>query len=136
LIEELNIEDKVEIVGPKYGKEKEEYFVKSDIFIFPTFYENETFGLVNLEAMQYRLPVITTNEGGIPDVVIDGETGFIIEPRDIGDLANKIEILINDQDLRQKMGKAGYKRYHEYFTLDHFEMNMTQTLLDIYNKRK
>ena len=75
--EEVNkreLSDLVTYVGRKVREEKEAFFRQADIFVFPTYYE--TFGLVNLEAMEYKLPVISTNEGGIPDIVKDGENGF------------------------------------------------------------
>lgn len=67
--EEVNkreLSDLVTYVGRKVREEKEAFFRQADIFVFPTYYE--TFGLVNLEAMEYKLPVISTNEGGIPDI--------------------------------------------------------------------
>lgn len=75
-IDNLDLIENVVYVGKKYGNEKDEFFRKSDIFAFPTYYEYETFGLVNLEAMQFCLPIVSTFEGGIPDVVEDGTTGF------------------------------------------------------------
>ena len=69
--EEVNkreLSDLVTYVGRKVREEKEAFFRQADIFVFPTYYE--TFGLVNLEAMEYKLPVISTNEGGIPDICL------------------------------------------------------------------
>ena len=65
-------------MGRKYEKEKEETFAKADIFAFPTYYNNECFPLVLLEAMQHSLPVVSTFEGGIPDIVDEGEAGFLV----------------------------------------------------------
>lgn len=116
--------------GRKYDKEKEIYFKSADIFVFPSFYGNETFGLVNLEAMEWKLPIISTDEGGIPDVVKDGENGLIVPCRrengkNIGpraeELALAIEKLIKDPDLRHQMGEDGYKKYKKNFTLSSFE---------------
>ena len=114
--------------GPKYNSQKFEYFLHSDIFVFPTYYHNETFGLVNLEAMQFRLPVISTCEGGIPDVVDDGISGFLIDPKNSEALANKLEILIKNPKLRSAMGEAGYERYLKKFTLEIFENRLTEIL--------
>lgn len=66
-------------LGKKYGEEKNEKYAKSDIFVFPTFYPNECFPLVLLEAMQQGLPCISTNEGGIASIIDDGKTGFLVE---------------------------------------------------------
>jgi glycosyltransferase involved in cell wall biosynthesis len=117
----------VQVVGPAYGKKKIIEYDNADIFVFPTYYKNETFGIVNLEAMQSSLPVISTYECGIPDVVIDNETGFLVEPRNAQELAEKIAILLSDKNLRIEMGKKGYERYINNFTLNHFESNLVRT---------
>lgn len=127
-VEQLDLSESVFCHGKKYNEEKDAYFLNSDIFVFPTFYSLETFGLVNLEAMQYSLPIISTPEGGIPDIVIDGETGFLVPQKDALALADKIEFLISNPELRRKMGASGRKRYEEHFTLEKFENRMVEIL--------
>ena len=121
LIGQMKLEDYVRFLGARYGKEKERVYNEADIFAFPTYYRFETFGLVNLEAMQFRLPVVSTFEGGIPDVVDDGVTGFLVPQKDALALADKLELLIRDKKLRETMGEAGYLRYRDKFTRSHFE---------------
>lgn len=106
-------------------------FSKTDIFAFPTYYHNETFGLVNLEAMQYSIPVVSTFEGGIPDVIDDGNTGFLVPQKNALALAGKLEILINNPTLRLKMGEAGRRKYEKEFTLNHFELRLKEILTQI-----
>ncbi len=118
------LENCVKVIGPKYGEEKYDEFLSSDIFAFPTFYSKETFGLVNLEAMQFSLPVISTNEGGISEVVINDETGFIIEPKNVDQLAEKLKLLIKNKELREEMGRKGKERFFDYYTVLHFEQNL------------
>ena len=127
-VKECNLTDYVFYRGAKYGSDKQSCFVNADIFVFPTYYDNETFGLVNLEAMQYRLPIVTTNEGGIPDVVQNGINGFVCKRKDVNSLVVALEKLLNDKDLREKMGKKGHEIYQSQFTLEVFEKRMKETL--------
>ena len=127
--EEVNkreLSDLVTYVGRKVREEKEVFFRQADIFVFPTYYE--TFGLVNLEAMEYKLPVISTNEGGIPDIVKDGENGLICEKQNPVSLADCIAKLLDDEELRVKMGSAGHEKFCREFTLDKFENRMRDIL--------
>lgn len=131
-IGEKGLANSVHYLGEKYNEEKYKAFSEADIFVLPTY--NETFGLVNLEAMQFSLPVVSTYEGGIPDVVEDGITGFLVPVKDAKSLAQKIEILIKDPELRIKMGKAGRKKYEEEFTLDKFENRIVEILKEVSEK--
>ena len=115
--------------GRKYGEEKEQMFGQTEIFVFPTFYNNECFPLVILEAMQHGLPVVTTDEGAIPDEVIDGENGLIGEQKNPSSIADCIERFLKDELLRKKMGEDGYKKFNQYFTIDAFESNMRNLLV-------
>ena len=60
--------------------------------------------------MQFSLPVVSTFEGGIPDIVENGKTGFLVKQEDVEALAEKLEILINNPRLREQMGQHGRKR--------------------------
>ncbi|MGQ9689618.1 MAG: glycosyltransferase family 4 protein, partial [Desulfobaccales bacterium] len=97
-IERENLTDRVEVPGGLFGEAKAEVFRKSDIFIFPT--KKEALPLVILEAMQWGLPVVSSAEGAIPEVVVDGVTGFIVNPRDIAQLTDRVLRLVNDPELR------------------------------------
>lgn len=126
---------KVQYVGKKYGNDKEDILSNTTIFAFPTFYPKECFPLVLLEAMQHSLPVVSTFEGGIPDIVDDGVTGFLVPQKDAEALADKLEILINNPELRKQMGEAGLKKYEEQFTLEKFENRLVEILEDILEKQ-
>lgn len=127
-IKNLDLQNEVKYLGKKYGKEKENIYLNSDIFVFPTFYHNETFGLVLIEAMQYSLPVISCPEGGIPDIVEDGINGILVPQKNIEELANAIEKLIYDSELRTKMGNEGRLKYEKQFTLETFEKKLVSIL--------
>jgi len=115
-------EKNIKYYGPAYGDKKFEILNTSDIFVFPPI-EPEAFPLVILEAMAFGLPVVTTDQGGITEAIIDGKGGFIVEKNDPKDLAEKLEILINDKELRLKMSEFNRQRYLENFTLEKFEEN-------------
>jgi glycosyltransferase involved in cell wall biosynthesis len=127
-VSQLNLREEVEYQGKKYGLEKETAFAEADIFVFPTFYHNECFPLVILEAMQYALPVIATFEGAIPELIVDGINGFLVPQQNVESLVDKLEILITNATLRNEMGLAGKKMYEEKFTLEHFEKRMLDIL--------
>ena len=110
------------------GAEKEDSLLKADLFIFPTFYHNECFPLVLLEAMQYGLPIVTTDEGGIPDIVKDGENGLICEKNNPDSLANCIEMLLKDNTLREEYGRKGRDLFEKKYSLYTFECRMTEIL--------
>lgn len=129
----INNEATIIALGPKYGDDKAKCFNQSDVFVFPTFYHNECFPLVLLEAMQYGLACISTNEAGIPNIIDDGKTGLIVPKKDCIALADSIEKLINDRKLCLQMGQAGRKKYEEKFTLDVFERNICR-ILEEYSK--
>ncbi|MBR5168362.1 MAG: glycosyltransferase family 4 protein [Salinivirgaceae bacterium] len=114
--------------GRKYGVEKDAFFQQSDVFVFPTYYGNECFPLVLLEAMAHQLPIVTTNEGGIPDVVQDGVNGIICERQNAQAVAAALERLANNSVLRYQMGAAGRKRLLEEFTEEMFLERMREIL--------
>ncbi|MBN2214927.1 MAG: glycosyltransferase family 4 protein [Bacteroidales bacterium] len=119
----------VEYFGPKYDNEKLNTLIYSDILVYPTY--NDAWPLVILEAMQFGLPVIATKEGAIPEIVDDGVTGFLVEKHRPDQIAEKLEILINNSELRKSMGEAGRKKFIEKYTLDVFEKNMLDVFSDV-----
>ena len=81
--------------------------------------------------MQYKLPIITSCEGGIPDIVTNGENGFVCKTNDVDTTADAIEKLLKDSGLRTQMGENGYKLFKEHFTLEVFNKNITKIFKDI-----
>lgn len=113
--------------GKKIGVEKNRFYQNADIFVAPSF--DEAFPLVNLEAMQFALPVIATNVGGVEEEIKDGENGLIAEVGDSVSLADKIAWMTENVEERKDMGKNGYKKYCKYFTVSAFERRIVTTLL-------
>ena len=125
-VKERGLEGRVLYHGPKYGEEKEHYWSMADVFVQPTY--EDCFPLTILEAMQHGLPVVSTDEGAVPDMVVDGENGCVCERKDVSGLAGALERLITDAALRMRMGEVGRKRYEEEFTLECFERRFVECL--------
>jgi glycosyltransferase involved in cell wall biosynthesis len=125
-VEEKGLSDILEVSGKKYGEEKNKAFEQADIFVHPTYLD--CMPLVLLEAMQHSLPVVSTFEGAIPDVVEDTVTGFLVRKKDTEPLTDKLEILIRNPEMRISMGKAGRAKYEREFTLERFERRMVEIL--------
>jgi len=109
--QDLDISDRVIFAG--YIDDLPNLLELFDIFVLPSL--QEACSLACAEAMAQSKPVIGSNVGGISEQVIDGETGFIVEPKDVNRLAEKLKILIDNTELRSKFGQAGYLRYQENF---------------------
>ena len=90
-----------------------------DIFVQPSV-QPEPFGMTILEAMSARLPVIASNHGGPPEIVVEGKTGFLTPPRDAPALAQRINDLIEAPELRHAMGAAGRSRVETEYSLPRF----------------
>lgn len=94
----------------------EEVLVGADLFLLPS--ETESFGLAALEAMACEVPVIASRAGGIPEVVVHGETGYLCEVGDVDGMASAAQALLKDEDRRRAMGAAGRRRALESFSQD------------------
>lgn len=105
-VNSLGIKRQVNFLGRLPEEELIRQYQNADILILPSINAHEAFGLVLIEAMACGLPVIASNLPGVRSVFTDGEQGLRCEPGDVGDLAAKINSLIQDENLRQKMAKA------------------------------
>ncbi len=134
-VKQYGMETKVKYLGRKFGQDKQTVLSAADIFAFPTYYSNECFPLVLLEAMSASKAVISTFEGGIPDIIEDGVTGFLVPQCDVEIMAEKLELLITQPTLRQQMGSAGRQKFESEFTLEIFENNLQTILQQIIDKQ-
>ncbi len=125
--EKLDIANRVEFTGWLPPAAHWDLFRKASLVVVPSVWP-EPFGLVGIEAMSYGKPVVAFKVGGIPDWLIDGESGFLIEPYNIEMLAEKIDSLLTDAALRQRMGARGREIAKEKFN----EKNHVSRLLQIY----
>ena len=131
LVTEYNIETCIEFLGVQTGNDKWHQFYHADIFCFPTFYESETFGLVVLEAMQFQLPTIVTNWRGVPSLVKDGETGFIVEPSNADEVATRIEFLTKNPNVALQFGRRGRQEYIKRFKLGNFRAELENAFVSV-----
>jgi glycosyltransferase involved in cell wall biosynthesis len=90
--------------------------VGADLFLLPS--ESESFGLSALEAMACEVPVVASNAGGLPEVVIDGETGFLRRVGDVDGMAAAAMQLLTDNDLHRRFAAASRRRAVEEFSQD------------------
>lgn len=112
-----NSMNNVDVLGYiPYDKIKEIYS-KSDIVVFPSVWQ-EPFGRIAIEAMSFGKPVIGSNIGGIKNIIVDGKTGFLVDPFDFKGWKDKINLLVKDKNLRLKLGREGKKRALKNYNID------------------
>lgn len=121
-IKEYKLENKVVIIP--FQEEIWKFWDSIDIAVVPST-EPEPFGLVVIEAMLAKKPVVASNHGGPTEIVLHNETGFLFEPNNENSLAEHLERLILDSELRKSFGEKGYQRAKNVFSLEnhvqHFE---------------
>ncbi|HJW37209.1 MAG TPA: glycosyltransferase family 4 protein [Candidatus Udaeobacter sp.] len=121
-IERLNLQNRVALSAAKPQLEVRKRLAAANAFVLPSVIDPEG-GMDNLptvimEAMATGLPVVSTKIGGIPEMVIENETGFLVQPGDASALADAIEKVIDDRVLAQRLGHAGYQRAQELFSIE------------------
>ena len=114
LTHELGIDNAVKYIG--FRENIAEVLSIMDIFVFPS--HEESFGVLLIEAMAAGLPAAASNNAGIPDIITDGETGILVPPKDAVKLADAIRRLIEDKELRTKLGREARKRAEGIFNIN------------------
>ena len=112
----LGIGERVRFLGSVPHVHLGPIYANMDIFAFPSF--GEGFGLALLEAMAWGKPIVASRVMAIPEIVLDGETGFLMPPSDPAGLARALLRLLGDEALRLRMGAAGRRRVEEAFTVE------------------
>lgn len=113
LAKNLGIADRVQFFGVISRADIPGFYGMSDLFCLAAL--QDAAPNVVMEAMASGLPIVSTLAGGIPEYVMDGETGFLVSPGDVSALAGKLKRLIVDESLRRKMGQAGRERAEREF---------------------
>jgi L-malate glycosyltransferase len=106
----------------------ENYLNAADVGLYTS--EHESFGLSILESMFHRHPILAARAGGVPEVVVDGETGFLAPVGDIDGLAGKLDAIVEDRERYRPMGERGYERARALFSAE----RITGEYLDFYRQ--
>jgi glycosyltransferase involved in cell wall biosynthesis len=112
-----DVAEKVSFRGFISRSELVDTYYAADIFAFAPIWD-EGFGLPPVEAMAAGLPVVTSRSGTVPETVMDGVTGFVVEKNSVEELAQALLLLLRDDDRREAMGRAGRRRVLQYFSWD------------------
>lgn len=107
LTQKLNLAKKVRFWGYIEHHNIPKYFNKMDVVIVPSILNSESFGVAAIEASACEKPVIASNVGGLPEVILDGKTGLVVEPKNVGDLFLKMDYFIHNINQIYNLGKAG-----------------------------
>jgi glycosyltransferase involved in cell wall biosynthesis len=123
LVISLGMERRITLAGPVGHEQIPKCLHGFDLFVVPSL--SESFGVAAIEASATGLPVIASRVGGLPEVVLDGETGLLIPPGDVDALADAMSRLLGDPVLRAQMGQAGRQ-----FVLEHYRWQDNARLME------
>jgi glycosyltransferase involved in cell wall biosynthesis len=96
-----------------------DFWQSIDIAVVPSI-EPEPFGLVAVEAMLAKKPVGASNHGGLSEIVVNNETGLLVEPRNVNELIIALQKLIENEELRKSFGQKGYEKAIKEFSVEHY----------------
>jgi len=129
LISRLGLESRINVRLNTSYADTARYYASADAVIVPSVWF-ETFCLVGIEAYAHMTPVVATRVGGIKDWCVDGETGFLVDVFDEAALADRIDRLLGDPELRQRLGRNGFRRAQELYS----EQAYFERLYGLYQK--
>ena len=122
----MGVDGAVRFTGQVPDAELETIYRAADVYAMPS--RGEGFGLVFAEAMAVGLPCIASKLDAGSEVVVNGETGILVDPANLDELFEAIKGLLGDKDLRARMGQAGQRRATEFFSLDSFNQRIERLL--------
>ncbi len=133
LIQELGLDDIVTLVGSKHQQEVIEILKNSDIMLAPSVTtkngDREGIPVAFMETMAMGLPVISTEHSGIPELIENGVSGFLVPERDVDGLAEKLNYLVENPEIWKNMGAAGRTFVEENYNID----KLNDKLVEIYS---
>ena len=138
LIEELNLKNRVSIKFELNEEEKKQEYAESSIFVLPSIIDRkgdtEGLGTVLIEAGLYKNALIGSNVGGIPDIIKHGETGLLVPQKDVNKLADAIEKLIKNEELRKKLAENAHNYVKQNFSWNKIIEEFKKLYKELINK--
>ena len=115
---DLGIADKVQFAGACAYGEAHLWHQALDVAVYPSIDPSESFGVAAVESQSCAVPVVVSRIGGLPEVIVDGETGTTVTPRDVNALAKALLDILDDPALRARMGEAGRRHVEATYSID------------------
>jgi len=134
LTRQMELDSTILFHGVIENSELEKRYASADVFVLPALVDDhgdtEGLGVVLIEALSFGTPVVASNVGGIPDIVIQNETGLLVPPEDPESLAQAVIHVLMDTDLSNRLAEAGLKHVQTYFNWD----RITRMITDVYKQ--
>jgi glycosyltransferase involved in cell wall biosynthesis len=127
----LGVEDRVVFAGPIPSREMPAYYSVADAVLFPTIGDDDAFPNALCEAMACGKPVVGTTRGGIPEGIVEGETGFLVPPGNAEAIVERVAALANDKGRVEHMGTVARRHAEEYFSWDLLVARLAQWFEDV-----
>lgn len=134
IIKRLHLDDIIFISGGVSYSEIPVYYKMADIVILPSTGDYEAFPFVIIEAFASQRPVIATRVGGVPEIVMDNINGYIVPPKNFRALARKIDMQLENPELRYRFARHGYSIVCERYTLDRMVTDTENILKNVIGK--
>jgi glycosyltransferase involved in cell wall biosynthesis len=122
------LDERVQFVGVVTGPAKHQLFASADIFVFPTYYRYEGQAISSIEALAAGLPIICTQHGAMDESVTDGWNGYFVPKADPQAVADRLNQVLGDDDLRAAMGRRSRELFEQRFTLAAYIRNWTDAI--------
>jgi glycosyltransferase involved in cell wall biosynthesis len=126
LIGSLGLDSHVHLLGAKTNAEVLPYYQEASVFVMPSLLE--ALGVAAMEAMACKVPVVASRVGGVPELVEDGRTGFLVEVGHHEEFARKMALLLENTELRGRMGREARSKIVESFDINEQVRKLAQTL--------
>jgi glycosyltransferase involved in cell wall biosynthesis len=114
------------VVGKVKVETLDKYYLNSSIFCLPT--KREPFGIVFIEAMMHKLPIVSNRIGALPDFVTENQNGFLVEPGNVDLLADALIRLLDDPQMCKRFGEAGYDKVKDTYTWDRVGQRLKENI--------